>query len=100
MIKQFGQPKAIFKYAKVEALTGLTSTPTVLVERFIDGELFFRKDLVIRGIPKSILLLSDYNGIETQYIRHPSYDPSKMIRATKVEIEKFINEKQNKTDIP
>jgi len=100
MIKQFGQPKAILKYAKVEALSGLTSAPTILVERFIDGELFFKTDLVIRGISKSILLLTDYNGIETQYVRHPTYDTSKLIKASKAEIENFINEKQNKTDIP
>lgn len=93
IIKQLGTPKAILRYAKVEALTGLTSTPTVLVERFIDGELFFRKDLVIRGISKSILLLSDYNGIEIQYVIHPNYDPSKLIKATKAKIKKLIADK-------
>ena len=95
MTKQFGTPKAIMKYAKVEALTGLVSNPTIVVERFIDGELFFRKDLVVRGIPKSLLLLCDYNGIEVIYIRHPTYDPSKMVKASKKEIKEARTKKHN-----
>jgi len=86
--KLHGLPKAILKYAKVEALTGLTSKPTVVVERWVDGELFYAENLVIRGIPKSVLLQMDYNGITTEYVRHPTYTPDNMIRATEKEIMK------------
>lgn len=84
--KQLGLPKAILKYAKVEARTGLTSKPTVVVDRFVDGELFYTKDVVIRGIPKSVLIKLDYSGIATEYVRHPTYSPDKMIKATEKEI--------------
>lgn len=82
----YGSPKAILKYAKVEALTGLTSTPTIIVERFVDGELFYNENLVIRGISKSVLLQMDHNGISVEYVRHPTYNPEKMIKATEKEI--------------
>lgn len=82
----YGLPKAILKYAKVEALTGLTSTPTIKVERFIDGELFYNDNLVIRGISKSVLLQMDHNGIVVDYVRRPTYNPEKMIKATEKEI--------------
>jgi len=84
--RKYGLPKAILKYAKVEALTGLTSKPTIIVERFVDGELFYTKDIVIRGIPKSVLLVMDHNGISVEYVRHPTYNPEKMIKASEKEI--------------
>ena len=84
--RKYGLPKAILKYAKVEALTGLTSKPTMIVERFVDGELFYTKDIVIRGIPKSVLLVMDHNGISVEYVRHPTYNPEKMIKATEKEV--------------
>jgi len=74
---KYGLPKAILKYAKVEALTGLTSKPTMIVERWVDGELFYTEQVVIRGIPKSVLLQMEYNGITTEHVRHPTYDPSR-----------------------
>jgi len=86
MIAKFGAPLAVLKYAKVEAKTGLVSKPTVVVERFVDGELVFRNDLVVTGISKSLLLKMDYAGIETQYVRHPTYNPASMIKATDKEI--------------
>jgi len=84
--KLHGLPKAILKYAKVEALTGLTSKPTVVVERWVDGELFYTEQIVIRGIPKSVLLQMEYNGIATEYVRHPTYSPDKMIKASDKEV--------------
>lgn len=84
--QKYGLPKAILKYAKVEALTGLTSTPTTTVERWVDGELFYTEQVVIRGIPKSVLLQMEYNGIATEYVRHPTYDPAKMIKASDKEV--------------
>lgn len=84
--RKYGLPKAILKYAKVEALTGLTSKPTMIVERWVDGELFYTEQVVIRGIPKSVLLHMEYNGITTEYVRHPTYDPSKMIKASDKEV--------------
>ena len=90
MVRKFGVPKAILKYAKVEAKTGLTGKPTMVVERFIDGELFFQKDVVINGIEKSLLLQMDYSVIETQYVRHPTYKPSTMVKATDKEIKDLV----------
>ena len=84
--RKYGLPKAILKYVKVEALTGLTSKPTMIVERWVDGELFYTEQVVIRGIPKSVLLHMEYNGITTEYVRHPTYDPSKMIKASEKEV--------------
>jgi len=84
--QKYGLPKAILKYAKVEALTGLTSKPTIIVERWVDGELFYTEHIVIRGISKSVLLLMECNGIAVEYVRHPTYDPSKMIKASDREV--------------
>lgn len=86
LTRKYGLPKAILKYAKVEALTGLTSKPTVVVERWIYGELFFTDKIVIRGIPKSVLLQLDHNGISVEYVRHPTYSSDKMIKASEKEI--------------
>ena len=86
LTQKYGLPKVILKYAKVEALTGLTSKPTVVVERWVDGELFFTDKIVIRGIPKSVVLQMDHNGITVEYVRHPTYSPDKMIKATEKEI--------------
>jgi hypothetical protein len=86
MIQRFGLPIAILKMAKVEARTGLVVKPTIVVERFVDGELFFNKDLVVSGIQKALLLQMEYAGIKTEYIRHPTYNPQNMIKATEKEI--------------
>ena len=84
--KILGLPKAVLKYAKVEARTGLVTKSTVEVERFVDGELQYTKDIVIRGISKSLLVQMDYSGISIEYVRHPTYNPEKMIKATEKEI--------------
>jgi len=90
LISKFGAPKAVIKIAKVEAKTGLASKPTVVVERFVDGELHFRNNVVIPGIQKYLLLQMDYSGIETQYVRHPTYNPANMVKATEKEINSLI----------
>jgi PHP family Zn ribbon phosphoesterase len=86
LTKMYGNPIAVMKYAKVEALTGLTSKPTVIVERFIDGELHYTKDIVVRGIGKSLLVKMDHGVVRVEYIRHSMYNPEKMVRATEKEI--------------
>jgi len=58
----------------------------MIVERWVDGELFYTEQVVIRGISKSVLLLMEYNGITTEHVRHPTYDPSKMIKASNKEV--------------
>lgn len=87
LVKKFGLPKAVLEYAKVEDKSGLVSKPTIVVERFVDGKLYFSDDIVISGIPKSIIVQMDYSGIETVFVRHPTYNPSNMIKATEKEIQ-------------
>lgn len=90
LTSKFGAPKAILKYAKVEAKTGLVGKPTMIVDRFVDGELFFQKDVVVSGISKDKLLQMDYDGIETVYVRHPTYNPANMVKATDKEINDLV----------
>jgi len=92
MVAKFGLPKAILKYAKIEARTGMCQKPTVVVDRFIDGELFFNKQVVVGGISKQLILLMDCNGIEVEYIRHPTYNPANMVKASDKEINSLIEQ--------
>lgn len=92
LVDKFGLPKAILKYTKVEARTGLVGKPTIVVERFIDGELVFRDDVVISGIDKSLLIQMDYSGIETVLVRHPTYNPSRMPKASDKEIKSIVEQ--------
>jgi hypothetical protein len=86
LTEELGLPTAILKYAKVEAKTGQCANATIEVERFIDGELVFSKDVVIPGISKALILLTDYSGISIVYVRHPSYNPATMVKANEKEI--------------
>jgi len=90
LISKFGGPKAVIKIAKVEARTVLVEKPTMIVERFIDGELHFRNDVVIPWIQKELLLQMDYSGIETKHVRHPTYNPANMVKATDKEINDLV----------
>lgn len=94
--RKFGNPKVVLKYAKVEARTGLIAKPTIVVERFVDGELVFHKDVVITGVTKELCLMVDYSGVEVKYVRHPSYNPAKMVKATDKEIKDFVLQSHEK----
>lgn len=86
LIKEFGKPQIIKKYAKVEVRTGSTRKPTIVVERFIDAVLKITDQIVIPNIPRKILLDIPHSGIVIEWIRHPSYKPEDMPKATKAEI--------------
>lgn len=83
---EIGLPKAVIKLAKVEAKTGLTSAPTIVVERFVDAELHYTKDIILNSIPNSIVSKLNLTGIEKVFVRHPKYSPMTMVMATKKEI--------------
>lgn len=89
LIKQFGEPQIIKKYAKVEVRTGSASTkPTIVVERFIDAFLKFTDKIVIPNIPQGLLMDIPHSGAVIEWIRHPNYKPEDMPKATKTEIRK------------
>lgn len=92
LIMEFGEPVIVKKYSKVEARTGGTEKPFIVVERLVDIELKFTDRIVIRGIPQKILLDIPYSGIVIKWVRHPGYKPEDMPKATKAEIRKAMAE--------
>lgn len=89
MIRRFGSPCATIKLSKIEVRTTFTSNPFIKTERVIDCELFFKEDLVVKGLKKEFVLSIDYSGIKKEYVRHPNYNPSKPPKATKKEIKEW-----------
>jgi hypothetical protein len=92
LVEKFGKPTAIMEYAKVEARTGLSSKATIVVERLVDIKMYFRDNLIIPKVPQSLLHMIDYDGIKVNYVRHPQYDGTKMIKATEKEIQGVMSE--------
>ena len=88
--KLLGFPLAVMKYAKVEAKFNSIGTPFIVVERYIDGELRYSKDLVIRNISKSYIKKMECSEISTEYIRKDDYNPAKPPKATKKEIKDWM----------
>ena len=86
LIKEFGLPKGIVEYATIEARTGLTTYPTITVDRFMDCKLVFRNDIVINGISRTMLNMFDLDGIESVRVMKGDYNPGKMPKATMAEI--------------
>lgn len=84
--EELGLPTAVIEMAKVEARTGMTGKPFVKVDRFVDGKLEYRADLVIKGLSEAIVKQCPYGGIQARRVRHPRYDGGSMPRATKKEI--------------
>ena len=70
---------------------------TIVVDRFVDGELHFSKDIIVRDLKKTEVI--EFAGeVVTEYVRHPTYNGIKMPNATQVEIKKYELEMQNKTN--
>ena len=72
--------------ARIEVRTGFVSKPFITVERFGDGKLVYRPDIVISGVPEGLLKQMPYGGIKVEMVRHPKYDGTKMPKATQAEI--------------
>jgi hypothetical protein len=86
LIDKFGKPHVTLCFAKVEAKTGSTAMPTIQVERFVEAKLKFRDDIIISNVKKSFAMMIDNNGIVVKYVRLPTYNPAKMVKATDSEI--------------
>ena len=52
---ELGLPIAVKEMASIEVRTGMVATPFIKVDRFVDGKLVYRDDLVITGISESML---------------------------------------------
>lgn len=88
MLEQFGTPKGVIKMAKVEVRYKSTVAPTIIVDRQVDCELHFSKDIIVREVKKTILT-ELASSVDTVYVRHPTYNGLKMPNATKTEIKRF-----------
>lgn len=84
--KELGLPVAVMEMARVEVRTGFVSKPFIAVERFVDGKLVYRPDIVVTGVPEALLKQIPYSGIKVEMVRHPKYDGTKMPKATLAEI--------------
>ena len=84
--KELGLPTAVMEMAKIEVRTGFVSKPFIKVDRFVDGKLVYRPDIVIAGVPEGLLKQMPYGGIKIEKVRHPKYDGTKMPKATQAEI--------------
>ncbi|MBV2195508.1 MAG: hypothetical protein KUL78_03250 [Flavobacterium sp.] len=92
--KELGLPTAVMEMATIEVRTGFVSKPFIKVDRFVDGKLVYRPDIVISGVPEGLLKQMPYGGIKVEKVRHPKYDGTKMPKATQDE----INEKLTISD--
>ena len=92
--KELGLPTAVMEMATIEVRTGFVSKPFIKVDRFVDGKLVYRPDIVIAGVPERLLKQMPYGGIKVEKVRHPKYDGTKMPKATLAE----INEKLTISD--
>lgn len=92
--KELGLPTAVMEMATIEVRTGFVSKPFIKVDRFVDGKLVYRPDIVIAGVPEGLLKQMPYGGIKIEKVRHPKYDGTKMPKATQDE----INEKLTISD--
>lgn len=84
--KELGLPTAVMEIARIEVRTGFVSKPFITVERFVDGKLVYRPDIVISGVPEAMIKEIPYGSIRTEKVRHPKYDGTKMPKATLAEI--------------
>ena len=84
--KELGLPTAVLEMATIEVRTGFVSKPFIKVDRFVDGKLVYRPDIVIAGVPEGLLKQMPYGGIKVEKVRHPKYDGTKMPKATQAEI--------------
>ena len=84
--KELGLPTAVLEMATIEVRTGFVSKPFIKVDRFVDGKLVYRPDIVISGVPEGLLKQMPYGGIKVEKVRHPKYDGTKMPKATQAEI--------------
>ena len=84
--KELGLPTAVLEMATIEVRTGFVSKPFIKVDRFVDGKLVCRPDIVIAGVPDGLLKQMPYGGIKVEKVRHPKYDGTKMPKATLAEI--------------
>lgn len=89
MLDKFNPPLAVLEYAKIEVRTGMVSNPTAVVERDVDRKLVFDNGIVIKGIPKGLFLLFDVSGYEKIKVRMPNYNPIKMPKIKKQELNKL-----------
>lgn len=48
--KELGLPTAVMEMARIEVRTGFVSKPFIKVDRFVDGKLVYRPDIVIAGV--------------------------------------------------
>lgn len=88
--KLIGLPIAVKVMAKMEAITGSTVNPMIVVERYIDGELRYANDIRIKNIKKSMISKVDSSELITDYVRAPNYNPAKPPKATKKEKSDYI----------
>ena len=90
VFSSYGEPRVVIETAKIECKTGMVSRPTVVVERIVDTKFVFSNGTAITGVPKDIYLQLPHSGVKTELVRHPSYDPANMPKATKAEIKKYL----------
>ena len=95
--KLLGNPVAVKKLAKIEVITGSTVNPTIVVERYIDGELRYSNGITIRNIKISMISKVESLSLITEYIRKPDYNPAKLPKATKKEMKDYIKRILSKT---
>jgi len=85
LVKKFGDPKLVLKYAKVEARTGSVKAPFIVVEKCVDAELQFSLDVVICGFPKDSARRMTTSAVAVEFVRHPTFNVEKMPKATQQE---------------
>jgi hypothetical protein len=81
------EPKGVLKVSKVEVRHKSVRISTIVVERFIDGEIHFKNNVVIRDLKKTEV--TELAGeISTEYIRYPNCKGYKMPWATQAEVKR------------
>jgi len=95
MVLELGKPIVVLAFARIECKSK-GANKMIIVDRFIDAELHFSKDVVVKGMKKEFVLTMDYSGIKKVYVRHPNYNSSRPPIASKKELKEWRakNEKQ------
>lgn len=94
LIDMYGNPTVSLNYASIEVVTKNLNMLTIVVDRLIDVSLIFNDKIHIKGLNKRDIKVFETYGylldeVKTK-VRHPSCLASKMMMATKKEINDYI----------
>ena len=87
MISKFGDPSGVLKFAKVEVRYPSTNPITIIVDKFVSGELCFGDNITVKEVNRT-MVTEFASSVTTKYIRHPKYNGLNMPKATQAEIKR------------